>query len=86
MRREDQMVVLERDGTGKPTIWCDPEIVDLVSALNAAGLATVASCSGHGHRPGFIALADGRWLLVATDPERLAIDAVFPDINGEHTK
>lgn len=86
MTRESEMVAIERDANGKPTIWCDPEIVDLVTALNAGGLATVASCSGHGFRPGFIALADGRWLFVATDQERHAIDAAFPlDINGEPT-
>src|SRR5690606_39841374 len=61
--RESQMVVIERDASGKPTVWCDPEIADLVRALNAGGIRTVASCSGHGHRPGNIALADGRELI-----------------------
>lgn len=83
--REEQMVVIARDENGKPTVWCDPEIVDLVTALNTGSLRTLSSCSGHGHRPGYIALADGRWLIVANDGERKIIDAAFPvDINGAH--
>jgi hypothetical protein len=83
--REERMIVIARDESGKPTIWCDPEIVDLVTALNAGGVPTVASCSGHGHRPGSIALKDGRWLVVAKDDaEHDAIEAIFlTDINGD---
>lgn len=86
--REEQMVVIDRDEVGNPTIWCDPEIVDLVTALNAGRIPTVASCSGHGHRPGSIALADGRWLVVAKDDaEHDAIEAMFQtDINGDPVK
>ena len=40
------------------------DVADLVDALNTETLATVASCSGHGHRPGVISLADGRQLMV----------------------
>jgi hypothetical protein len=69
--REAKMQVLVRDDEGKPTVWCDPEIADIVKALNDAGIATVASCSGHGGA-GSIALADGRELLLrsplADDP------------------
>lgn len=39
-------------------------IAPLVAALNAGGVATVASCCGHGDRPGNVALADGRELLI----------------------
>lgn len=83
--REAQMVVIERDETGWPSIWCDPEIADLVRALNSGGVKTVASCSGHGHRPGNIALADGRELVIARDyAEARKIDKLFPvDVNGE---
>lgn len=63
--REDEMVVMERDASGTPTVWCDPEIVDLVTALNNNGLRTIASCSGHGEQFGNIVLADGRELLIA---------------------
>lgn len=62
--REAQMVVLERDATGRPTVWCDPEIADLVRALNAGGVRTIASCSGHGEKNGSILLADGRELVI----------------------
>lgn len=61
------MTILERDDHGTPTIWCDPCLASLVGALNAAGVATVASCCGHGRRPGNIALADGRELVVMPD-------------------
>jgi hypothetical protein len=62
--RESQMVVLQTDSAGKPTVWCDPEIADLVGALNRAGIQTVASCSGHGEKDGIISLRDGRELIV----------------------
>ena len=65
--RESRMVTLRRKPDGTPAVWCDPEIADLVSALNAGGVPTVASCSGHGERPGNIALADGRELIIAKD-------------------
>jgi hypothetical protein len=65
--REAAMVVIERDQHGKPTVWCDPEIVDLVGALNTRSLRTVASCSGHGGPFGNIVLADGRELLILPD-------------------
>lgn len=55
--REAAMVVFERDEHGEPTIWFDPEMVDLVRALSASGVKTVASCSGHGFRPRSIAPA-----------------------------
>lgn len=63
--REAAMVVIQRDAEGKPTVWCDPEIVDLVTALNAGGISTVASCSGHGPQSGIISLRDGRELIIA---------------------
>jgi hypothetical protein len=65
--REAAMVVLERDVSGTPTVWCDPEIADLVGALNQGGIRTIASCSGHGEKPGWIALKDGRQLAVLPD-------------------
>jgi hypothetical protein len=67
--RESRMVVIERNAEGTPTIWCDPEIVDLVTALNAGGIPTVASCSGHGAQRGNIALRDGRELHISPDFE-----------------
>jgi hypothetical protein len=64
------MVVLETDAEGNPTIWCDPEISDLVRALNVGGVRTKASCSGHGEKPfGIVTLKDGRELLVMPDWE-----------------
>lgn len=76
--RESRMVTLRRNPDGTPSVWCDPEIADLVSALNAGGVPTVASCSGHGERPGNIALADGRELIIAKDyAEARAIEAAL---------
>lgn len=65
--REAAMVVLERDAGGKPTVWCDPCITPVVRALNAGELRTVASCCGHDHAPGWIMLADGRTLILASN-------------------
>lgn len=64
----------------RPDVWCDPCLAPLVAALNSGDLptvqsrnghplATIASCCGHGRRPGTIALADGRWLIVASQAE-----------------
>ncbi|WP_282259700.1 hypothetical protein [Stenotrophomonas sp. PS02301] len=85
--REAVMVVLERDASGRPTVWCDPGVVDLVGALNAAGIATVWSCDGHGHRPATVGLKDGRQLLVLDSLDALAsISHLWPDINGNHSQ
>lgn len=66
-------------------VWVDESIASLVQVLNDAGFTTVASCSGHGHRPGNIALSDGRELIIARDfSEGRMIDKLFPvGINGE---
>ena len=63
----------------------DEPIADLVRVLNENGYPTVASCSGHGFRPGNIALRGGRELIIARDhAEARKIDALFPlDINGD---
>jgi len=41
--------------------WC---IHQIVAALNAGGVETVASCCGHQTMPGRIDLADGRILFI----------------------
>jgi len=65
------MVVLERDENGRATVFCDPEIVDLVKALNDGGIKTVASCSGHGELNGSIILKDGRCLIITPTLDEL---------------
>ena len=42
--------------------YIDACLVDLVRALNAAGIYTEKACCGHGKHPGWIGLADGRRL------------------------
>lgn len=80
----DPMVVLRRKADGTPAVWCDRAIADIVQALNAGGVPTVASCSGHGVRPGNVALADGRELIVAADwHEAREVEAAFPRRAGE---
>lgn len=41
--------------------WC---IHQIVAALNAGGVATVACCCGHGRQDGRIDLEDGRTLFI----------------------
>lgn len=78
------MGVVRRDDNGVPTVWCDPCITELVDALNANSLSTVASCCGHGHRPGSIVMSDGRVLVICPDLETAdSICDGFPDINGD---
>jgi len=53
--------------TGKEywkTCEVDDEIVDIVKALQDAGIDMLGSCSGHGKRLGEIYLVDGRALFV----------------------
>jgi hypothetical protein len=58
-------------------------IAPIVESLNAAGVQTIASCCGHGHRPGWIALADGRQVLImASMEEAHRISHLWPDIHG----
>lgn len=66
------------------SVEIDIEIAPIVRALNEAGIPTRASCSGHGHRPANIMLADGREIVIARNwAEGRQIDALFPiDING----
>jgi hypothetical protein len=66
--REDAMVVVEYDETGKPRVWCDPCIEEFVHALLVEGLRPIASCCGHRARNGSILLADGRELLINPGP------------------
>jgi hypothetical protein len=70
---------------GGRTIEVDVEIAPLVRALNDGGIATRASCSGHGFRPGSIILADGRELHIARNREEgRMFERLFPlNINGE---
>jgi len=79
------MTVLRRNENGVPTIWCDPCIAPLVTALNNAGMTTIASCCGHGQRPSTVALADGREVLVLPDYETARrVQTLFPrDAHGE---
>lgn len=86
--RENKMLVVKVGIDGSPLVWCDPEIFDIVKALSDGGVKTVASCSGHGYRPGSIALSDGRWIVIAKDKSEFDfIESFFPyDINGESVK
>lgn len=45
--------------------WC---IHQIIAALNAGGVRTVASCCGHGKRSGSILLEDGRRLVIDGPP------------------
>ena len=44
-------------------------VADLVAALNAANIETLASCCGHGKMPGDIMLADGREIIIVKNAE-----------------
>jgi len=66
-------------------ISVDSCLAPLVELLNTNGMPTVASCCGHGWRPGNIALRDGRELMIARHYwEARYIDACLPiDIHGQ---
>lgn len=80
--REAAMVVLDPgtpERNGRDGVWCDPCLAPLVKALNDGGLPTVASCCGHGGRPGFVSLADGRELFIAIPEQAEAIHQLSHD-------
>ena len=65
-------------------VQVDSCIAQIVLCLNAGDIMTVASCCGHGNRPGNIALEDGRELVIAPNYEAgRAIDKMFANIQGE---
>lgn len=64
--RGDTRPVVLPDGRTVPVDSC---IQPLVQALNLYEVTTTGSCCGHGEKPGMIALADGRMLLVCQWPE-----------------
>jgi DNA-binding transcriptional regulator YiaG len=70
---------------GERLVDVDASIASIVAALNEAGAVTVACCSGHGVRPGNIALRDGRELVIARNyQEARLIDRLFTvGANGE---
>lgn len=74
--------VLEIKGIKRDIDFC---LYEHIKTLNESGIATIASCCGHGHRPGNIALADGRELIIARNyDEARSIDKMFKfDIHGE---
>ncbi len=62
----------------------DECIKPLIEAMNKCGMETVASCCGHGYRPGNIVLKDGREIIIVPDFETgRIIDNIFPDIHGD---
>ncbi len=61
----------------------DKCIQPIIRALNEVGMTTVASCCGHGNRPGTIMLKDGREILILPDFESgRKVDKLFNDIHG----
>ena len=69
---------------GMETVKVDSCIAKIIQALNNFDIQTVASCCGHGNRPGNIALADGRELFIVPDYESgRALDKKYPDIWGK---
>lgn len=57
---------------GVQQVPVDACIAGLVAALNAADIATLACCCGHGKRSGRVALADGREIEIhAFDTRRV---------------
>ena len=59
-------------------------IAKIIQALNNFNIQTIASCCGHGKRPGRISLADGRELYVLPDYDSAQkLDKKLPNIWGD---
>ena len=52
------------------TRYIDFCIADIVSALNAANIETIASCCGHGEQNSSILLADGREIIIKSNDSK----------------
>ncbi|MCK5606503.1 hypothetical protein KAR91_31665 [Candidatus Pacearchaeota archaeon] len=64
-------------------VCIDSCIVTLVKVLNGGGFKTVASCCGHGNRPGSIIFSDGTELAIFPNWESARkIDRLFSNIHG----
>lgn len=75
------------DYTGCRNAEVDLCIAPVVAALNGAGIRTVASCCGHGIRPGDIALEDGRELIIAQTYEIARhVEAAFPPLTDRRSE
>jgi hypothetical protein len=75
-QNEEGTVIVQTD---RGPVDVDTSIAGIVDALNKAGVPTIASCSGHGFRPGNIALRDGREIIIARNfEEGRMIDKLFP--------
>lgn len=59
----------------------DSCIVPLITALNCAGLQTIASCCGHGNQPVSVILKDDSWLLILDRKMAKEVCSLFPSIN-----
>ena len=77
---DNQLVEICNFGNGPVEI--DTEIAYIVKALNQAGIKTIASCSGHGHRPGSIILEGDVELLIMSYEEARKLDRLWPDIHS----
>jgi len=74
-------VVIPINGRTRTVDHC---IHHIVSALNAANVLTNGCCCGHGVRPGYIGLDDGRYLVIVRSVDQaneLTKDCppLFPD-------
>ncbi len=70
---------------GMETVKVDSCIAKIIQALNNFNIQTVASCCGHGNRPGRISLADGRELYVLPNYDSAQeLDKKLPDIWGNN--
>lgn len=60
----ENLLAFDGESQHRRTWKIDACIAPIVKALNEGGVATVASCCGHGKTPGRIDLEDGRILVM----------------------
>ncbi len=60
-RTYENQVLMPINGKVRCIDWC---IHQIVAALNASGIPTIACCCGHGKQDGRIDLEDGRVLII----------------------
>lgn len=69
MCKQGSITLVKVIGGPHTEVGVDTCIAPIITALNAVGVSTIASCCGHNKRPGNIALRDGRELIIARNFE-----------------
>lgn len=79
----------EKDDCKRDKVEIDKCLMPIITALNNAGIKTIASCCGHTFQPSIVSLIHNgveKELRLLTYEQGRKIDKLFPDVNGNIDK